>query len=141
VPVLEQVLETFPDQVKVVFKNYPLLRAHKFSEKATLAAYAAHLHGKFWTVHNELFKYQGDLNDDKIQNAIRSAGLNLEQIERERNSQSVISYIQKDLNEAIRIGVNSVPTVFVKGKRLRDRSFESIAAAVEKELKKNPAKR
>jgi protein-disulfide isomerase len=81
------------------------------------------------------------LNDDKIQNAIRSAGLNLEQIERERNSQSVISYIQKDLNEAIRIGVNSVPTVFVNGKRLRDRSFESIAAAVEKELKKNPAKR
>jgi protein-disulfide isomerase len=45
------------------------------------------------------------------------------------------------LDEAYRLGVNSVPTVFVNGKRLRDRSFESFAAAIEKELKKPPAKK
>jgi protein-disulfide isomerase len=135
------VLETFPDKIKVVFKNYPLVRSHKFSEKAALTAYAAQLQGKFWPLHNELFKHQGDLNDDKIQEAIRTAGLNRDQIERDRNSQRVVGYVQKDYNEAIRIGVNSVPTVFVNGKRLRERSFESLAAAIEKELKKNPAKK
>lgn len=140
-PVLEQVLETFPDKIKVVFKNYPLVRSHKFSEKATLTAYAAHLQGKFWPVHDELFKQHEVLNDDKIQEIVRSQGLNLEQIERDRGNPRVVGYVQKDLNEAIRIGVNSVPTVFVNGKRLRDRSFESLAAAVEKELKKNPQKK
>jgi protein-disulfide isomerase len=52
-----------------------------------------------------------------------------------------VDYVQKDLDEAYRIGVNSVPTVFVNGKRLRgDRSFENLALAVEKELKKRPVK-
>jgi protein-disulfide isomerase len=135
------VLETFPDKIKLVFKNYPLVRSHRFSEVAALTAYAAHLQGKFWPVHDELFKHQGDLNDDKIKEAVQSAGLNLEQIERDRTSRRVVGYVQKDYNEAVRLGVNSVPTVFVNGKRLRDRSFESIAFAVERELKKNPAQK
>ena len=72
---------------------------------------------------------------------VRAAGLNEEQLEKDRNSQRAVDYVQKDLDEAYRLGVNSVPTVFVNGKRLRDRSFESFAAAIEKELKKTPAKK
>jgi protein-disulfide isomerase len=135
------VLETFPDQIKVVFKNYPLLKSHKFAGKAALTAHAAHLQGKFWKVHDEFFKVHDQLNDEKIQEIVRAAGLNEEQLEKDRNSQRVVDYVQKDLDEAYRLGVNSVPTVFVNGKRLRDRSFESFAAAIEKELKKAPAKK
>jgi hypothetical protein len=36
--------------------------------------------------------------------------------------------------------VRGVPAVFVNGKRLRDRSYASLAAAVEKELAKRSAK-
>ena len=140
-PVLEQVLETFPDKVKVVFKNYPLLKSHKFAGKAALTAYAAHLQGKFWPVHDEFFKFYEQLSDEKIQEIVRALGLNEEQLEKDRNSPRVVDQVQKDLDEAYRIGVNSVPTVFVNGKRLRDRSFESFAAAIEKELKKNPTKK
>jgi protein-disulfide isomerase len=45
------------------------------------------------------------------------------------------------LDEAYRLGISSVPTVFVNGKRMRDRSFESFATAIEKELKKIPTKK
>jgi predicted DsbA family dithiol-disulfide isomerase len=106
-----------------------------------LTAYAAHLQGKFWSVHDEFFKFHDQLNDEKIQEIVRAAGLNEEQLERDRNSQRVVDHVQRDLDEAYRLGINSVPTVFVNGKRLRDRSFESVAAAIEKELKKNPAKK
>lgn len=139
-PVLEQVLETFPDKVKVVFKNYPLLNSHKLAGKAALTAYAAHLQGKFWPVHDEYFKASESLTDEKIQEVLRSQGLDPAQIERESNSRQVVDHVQRDLNEAVRIGVNSVPAVFVNGKRLRDRSFESIKAAVEKELRKKAGK-
>ncbi len=139
-PVLEQVLETFPDKVKVVFKNYPLLNSHKLAGKAALTAYAAHLQGKFWPVHDEYFKAGENLTDEKIQEILRGQGLDPAQIERESNSRQVVDYVQRDLNEAVRIGVSSVPAVFVNGKRLRDRSFESIKAAVEKELRKKPGK-
>ena len=134
-------LETFPNQVKVVFKNYPLLKSHKYAAKAALTAYAAHLQGKFWSVHDEFFKYHDQLTDEKIREITQALGLDEAQLDRDRNSPQVVDYVQKDLDEAYRIGVNSVPTVFINGKRLRDRSFESFAMAVEKELKKNPAKK
>ncbi|MCK7511536.1 MAG: hypothetical protein MZV70_50835 [Desulfobacterales bacterium] len=57
-PVLEQVLETFPDKVRVVFKNYPLLQATSSPARPRLTAQAAHLQGKFWAVHDEFFKVQ-----------------------------------------------------------------------------------
>jgi protein-disulfide isomerase len=135
------VLETFPDTVRVVFKNYPLVQSHKFAGKAALTAQAAHLQGKFWVVHDEFFKIHDQLNDEKIQEIVRAAGLNEEQLERDRNSQRVVDHVQKDLDEAYRLGINSVPTVFVNGKRMRDRSFESFATAIEKELKKIHAKK
>lgn len=125
----------------MVFKNYPLLKSHKFAGKAALTAYAAHLQGKFWPIHDEFFKAGESLNDEKIQEIVRAQGLDEAQIERDRNSQRVLDYVQRDLDEASRLGVSSVPTVFINGKRLRERSFESFAAAIEKELKKNPAKK
>jgi protein-disulfide isomerase len=133
------VLETFTDKVRIVFKHYPLVKSHKFAGKAALTAQAAHLQSKFWSVHDEFLKFHDQLSDEKIQESCaRRAGE--EQLERDRNSPRVVEHVQKDVDEAYRLGVNSVPTVFVNGKRLRDRSFESFAAAVEKELKKIPPK-
>jgi protein-disulfide isomerase len=129
------VLETFPDKIKVVFKHYPL-SSHKLAVKAALTAQAAHLQGKFWGLHDELFKYSDQLTEEKIQEAVRGQGINVEQLDRDLRNPRVTAHVQEDLNEAVRIGVRGVPTVFINGKRLRDRSYESMAAAVEKELKK-----
>ena len=128
-------LESFPDKVKIVFKHYPL-SSHKLAVKASLTAQAAHLQGKFWGLHDELFKYNDQLTDEKIQEAVRSQGINTEQLDRDLRNPRVTAHVQEDVNEAVRIGVRGVPTVFINGKRLRDRSYESMAAVVEKELRK-----
>jgi protein-disulfide isomerase len=138
-PVLEQVLDHFPEKVKLVFKNYPI-SSHKFAVKAALTAQAAHLQGKFWQAHDALFQWHDQLNDEKIPEVVRSLGVDEEKLDKDRKSQPVTAYVQEDYNEANRIGVRGVPTIFINGKRLRERSFESIAAAVEKELRKKPAK-
>ena len=139
-PVLEQVLESFPDTVRIVFKYYPLLKSHKFAGKAALTAQAAHLQGKFWPVHDEFFKAGENLTEEKIQETVRAQGLDPAQVDRDANSRPVVDHVQRDLDEAYRIGVSSVPAVFVNGKRQRDRGFEAIAAAVEKELRKKSGK-
>jgi protein-disulfide isomerase len=139
VPVLEQVLEQYPDTVKVVFKNYPL-SSHKFAARAALTAHAAHLQGKFWAIHDEFFKYNDQLNDEKIQETVRAAGVNEEQLERDRKDPRVVHHVQEDFNEGNNVGVRGVPTIFVNGKRLRDRSPEAFFMAIEKELKKQRAK-
>lgn len=139
-PVLEQVLETFSGKVRVAFKHYPLLKSHKLAGKSALTAQAAHLRGKFWPVHDEFFKAGEALTEEKIQEILRAQGLDPAQIERDANSRPVVDHVQRDLDEAYRIGVSSVPAVFVNGKRLRERSLESITAAVEKELRKKAGK-
>ena len=133
-------LETFPDKVRVVFKNYPLVQSHKFAVKAALTAQAAHLQGKFWPVHDEFLKFNDQLNDEKIQETVRAAGVNEEQLERDRKDPQVVHHVQEDFNEGNSVGVRGVPTIFVNGKRLRDRSPEAFFMAIEKELKKQRAK-
>jgi protein-disulfide isomerase len=132
------VLDSFPDKVKIVFKHYPL-SSHKLAVKAALTAQAAHLQGKFWALHDELFKYSDQLTDEKIQEAVRSQSINPEQLDRDLRNPRVTAHVQEDINEAVRIGVRGVPTVFINGKRLRDRSYDAMAAAVAKELRKQPA--
>jgi protein-disulfide isomerase len=132
------VLDSFPDKVKIVFKHYPL-SSHKLAVKAALTAQAAHLQGKFWALHDELFKYSDQLTDEKIQEAVRSQSINPEQLDRDLRNPRVTAHVQEDINEAVRIGVRGVPTVFINGRRLRDRSYDAMAAAVAKELRKQPA--
>ena len=55
-PVLGQVLEKYPQDVKVVFKNFPL-RSHIFAEKAAVAALAAGDQGKFWEFHDLSYNF------------------------------------------------------------------------------------
>lgn len=132
-------LERFPDKVKIVFKHYPL-GSHPLAAKAAFTAQAAHRQGKFWGLHDELFRHNGQLSEAKLQDAVRSQGVHAEQLERDLKDPRVTAHVQADVNEAFRIGVRGVPAVFVNGKRLRDRSYASLAAAVEKELAKRSAK-
>jgi protein-disulfide isomerase len=60
VPLLEQVLEQYPNQVKLVYKNFPL-RNHKFAKPAASAALAAGEQGKFWEFHDKLFQNYNQL--------------------------------------------------------------------------------
>jgi protein-disulfide isomerase len=133
------VLDTFPGRVKIVFKHYPL-NSHRFAAKAALTAQAAHLQGRFWELHDEFFKHNDKLTDDRIQAAVRSLGINAEQLDRDLKNPRVTAHVQADVNEAVRIGVRGVPAVYINGKRLRDRGYEPMAAAVEKELKKRAVK-
>jgi protein-disulfide isomerase len=80
------VLEQYPDDVKVVFKNFPLTRIHKFALNASVAALAANQQGKFWEYHSELFKNYNKLNDEKFDEIAGSLGLDLEQFKKESDN-------------------------------------------------------
>ncbi len=56
-------LEQYPNDVKLVFKNFPLTRIHKFAMDAAVASMAANQQGKFWEFHAGLFKNYNNLND------------------------------------------------------------------------------
>jgi protein-disulfide isomerase len=135
VPVFEQVLEQYPQDVKVVYKNFPI-RSHKFAMKAAIAALAAGAQGKFWEFHDLLFKNYNQLSDQKIQEIAQKVGLNMEEYEKKKNDPAIEQKVNQDFSDGRQAGVRGTPTIFINGIRLKDRSLEGFQAAIERQLEK-----
>ena len=134
-PQLEQLLKKYPGKVKLVFKNFPI-RNHKYAVKAAVAALAAEPQGKFWEFHDMLFKNYNRLNDQKIQEIVNLLGLDKTKFEEQQKNPAVKERVRQDYQEGIRVGVKGTPTIFINGKKLRNRGLKSMEAVVEKELQK-----
>jgi protein-disulfide isomerase len=135
VPLLEQVLEKYPDDVKIVYKNFPL-RNHKFAIKAATAALAAESQGKFWEFHDLLFKNYNKLNDQKIREIALELGLDQTEFEKKMKDPKITAMIRQDVREGAQAGVRGTPTIFINGRRLNDRSLKGFQAVIDKELQK-----
>jgi protein-disulfide isomerase len=134
VPVLEQVLEKFPQQVKVIFKHFPL-RNHKYAFKAAQASMAADKQGKFWEFHDLLFKDYSNLNDQKVTEIRTSLNLDADQFQREMLDPGIKAQIDADLRNGKSAGVRGTPTIFINGKLLRDKSLKGFQRQINQELK------
>jgi protein-disulfide isomerase len=134
------VLEKYPRQLKIVFKNFPL-RNHKNAFNAALAALAAGQQGKFWEFHDALFKNYKQINEAKIQEIVTQLGLDKDQFEKQRKNPSIIERVNQDFKEGRDLGIRGIPTVYINGKRLKNSSVQGIHAAIEKELKMTQQKK
>jgi protein-disulfide isomerase len=135
VPLLEQVLEKNPDDVKIVFKNFPL-RNHKFAMKAAIAALAAESEGKFWEFHDELYKNYNKLSDQKIREIALGLGFDQAEFEKKMKDPKIAAMIRQDLRDGAQAGVRGTPTIFINGRRLKNRSLQGFQAAIDKELQR-----
>ena len=138
-PQLEQLLIKYPAKVKVVFKNFPI-RSHKYALKAAVAALAAEPSGKFWEFHDMLFSNYNRLNDQKIQEIVGLLGLDETKFKEQQKNSAITQRIRQDYEEGIRIGVRGTPTIFINGKKLRERGMKGMEAVIEKELQKHREK-
>jgi protein-disulfide isomerase len=125
----------YPNDVKVVFKNFPL-RSHRFSMQAAVAAMAAASQGKFWEFHDLLFKNYNQLDDQKIQEIAQSVGLNMEEFEKKKNDPAIMQQINQDMADAQQVGLRATPTVFVNGILLKNRSLQGFQEVINKQLEK-----
>lgn len=131
-PMLDQVFEHNRDTVKIVFKNMPL-RFHQFADPAARAALAAGAQGKFWEMHDALFGAP-QLSDEAIHNAATQLGLDMARFNQDLNSPAIRQQINDDLMAAQDAGVTGTPTVFINGKRLKNRSPEGFQLLIDQEL-------
>ena len=138
-PLLEQVLEKYPGEVKIVFKNFPL-NSHKFAKKAATAALAAESQGKFWEFHDLLFKNYNRLNDKKIRDIALELGLDMVKFDKKMKDPLIQERISRDLRDGNSADVRGTPTVFVNGKRLRDRTLLGFQKIIDRELQKQGKK-
>ena len=82
--------ESFPKDVKLVIKQFPLAM-HGYARKAATAALAAGRQGRFWEMHEKLFANQRDLNDVKVEAIAGELGLAPEVLATRREMEKLVS--------------------------------------------------
>jgi protein-disulfide isomerase len=127
------VFERYSKDMKLVFKNFPL-RNHKFAWPAAIAALAANRQGKFWELHDQLYENYNRLSEQKIRELAQQVGLDMEKFDKDMKDPELKALVERDFQEGARAGVRGIPTIFVNGRMLRNRSFQGFQAAIEKEL-------
>jgi protein-disulfide isomerase len=131
-PLFEQVLDKYPDSVKIVFKHYPLA-FHKQALPAALASMAAGQQGKFWQYHDELFLHQNSLSNNKYLEIAQNIGLDVKEFSLDMMRPSIRKKIEQDINDAKKAGVTGTPTIFVNGRKLKKRDFETLGKLIDNE--------
>lgn len=134
VPMIEKVMETYPTQVRVVFKHFPL-NMHKFARQAAIASIAARNQGKFWQLHDQLFANYNQLNEEKIRELAASVGLDMERFDKDIENPALQQEISADMQLGTSSGVRGTPAVYINGVQLKDRSLEGFRKAIDAELK------
>jgi formate-nitrite transporter family protein len=123
-PVLKEIEHEYGDQLRVVFRHFPLAKIHKHAMMAAQAAEAARNQGKFQQMHDRLYGTQNawkDLADARptFIGYARELGLNVERFSREMDSPEVQKRITSDMQRGSGVGVTGTPTVFIEGQMLR----------------------
>jgi protein-disulfide isomerase len=137
---LDQVMEKYPKQVKMVYKNFPI-RSHKYSELSAKAALAAQRQGKFWPFHDLLYAHYRELSNEKIREFAERLKLDMVRFEKDRKDPAIADKIRADIRDGRKANIRGVPSVFINGRPLRKRSLQGFSEIIDKELQKagNPS--
>ena len=132
-PVLRELVDTSDGQVRLVWRHFPLFEVHPYALSAALAAEAAGAHGKFWEMHDELFRDQDRLADAHLRAAAEVLGLDPDDVAG-NGAQAYAPPISADYAAGVELSVRGTPTIFVgrtrfHGKPSLDRLREAVDAA------------
>ena len=131
----EEALAKYPKDVKIVFKQFPLAM-HKQAQSAALASLAAHRQGKFWQYHDLLFENQKALSEAKYNELAKKLGLDLNRFTKDYKAPAGQQALQRDMADAQLAGVRGTPTLFVNGRRLKERNIKDLQQMINQELGK-----
>lgn len=133
---LHRVMDAYPNQVSLVFKQFPL-DEHSQAALAAAASLAAQRQGKFWPMHDTLFAQRGRLSPLVINGLAEKMGLDMKRFDADLHSPELQKIIVHDIEDGERAGVAGTPTIFVNGQRYNAAvSLAVLKPVLDEELKK-----
>jgi protein-disulfide isomerase len=132
--VVDEVMKTYGEKVRLVFRDYPL-PMHPLARPAAEAANCANAQGKFWEYHAKLFQNQSALGDDKLKEYAKDLGLDQAKFEQCLAAKPYKAAIDKDVEDGSKVGVNGTPAFFINGRMLSGaQPFEKFKEVIDDEL-------
>lgn len=130
----------FKGRLRVVFRQYPL-EMHKHARLAALGAEAAALQGRFWEMHELLYKKREEWANAPdfrpfLDTYAKTIGLNMERFAKDLESTTTQTRLKLDRERATSLGVNATPTVFINGRVVgaAARTPEALRAAIQEAI-------
>jgi len=133
-PVLRQLRDLYKDQVRLVYRDFPL-SGHPQARPAAEAAHCAHEQGKFWAYHDALFAQAPDLKPSDYMVLAERLGLNPAEFTACLAGTRPKAAVARDLAEAQGLGLSGTPTFFINGRYLAGfQSLETLRRHIDREL-------
>jgi protein-disulfide isomerase len=135
-PTVRQVLSTYGDRIRFVYRHYPLPN-HPMARPAAEAAACAGEQGKFWPYHDLLFANPSKLGDADLKQHAATLGLNAAQFNSCVDTHKPKAQIDTDVKEGEEAGVNGTPAFFINGRMISGaQPFEVFKKIIDEELER-----
>jgi len=117
VPIIDEVRRALGDRLRFVFRHFPQNSIHPHASAAAEAAEAAADQGKFWEMHQALFKHQKELAEIDLGHLALTAGLEIYKFETSRGRDRHHQRVRADYQSGVLSGVRKTPTLFINGRK------------------------
>ena len=141
---LGQLEKEYDSRLRVVFRNFPLTM-HQHAREAALAAEAAGLQGRFWEMHDVLYREQETWSKapnvrELFESYAGTIGLDLDKFRKDMDSEEVKARVDADRQRGESLGIQITPTLFINNQPLNQehKNPEGIRAEINAALAKKP---
>lgn len=118
-PIVKEVRQQIGDKMAFVFRHFPQSSIHPHASVAAQAAESAGAQGKFWPMHDQLFRHQKDLGTIDFTHLALQIGLEVYRFQASMELTSHLRHIGEDQESGTASGVRGTPTFFINGCRHR----------------------
>src|SRR6266567_2413088 len=140
----EELLKQYDSRLRIVFRNFPL-PGHEHAREAALAAEAAGLQGRFWEMHDVLYREQAVWSTapnarELFESYAGTIGLDLDKFKKDMDGEKVRARVEADRQRGESLGIKITPTLFINNQPLdsKDKNPEGIRAEINAALEKKP---
>ena len=131
--IIKKIKRWLGDELRFVFRNFPMPRTNPNAQYAAEAAEAAGAQGRFWEMHNFLFENQKALDNGHLARYAKTLGLDVDTFDREIADSPYQIRVREDFMSGVRSGVYTTPRFFINGMRHDDSSdFDTLLDAIKR---------
>jgi protein-disulfide isomerase len=135
-PIVKRIQEKLGQDLRFIFRNFPLASVHPHAEHAALAAEAAALQDRFWQMHDWIYEHQEMMGDHDLLEAAETLGLDITHFVRDIQSGTLLKRVKEDFQSGVRSGVPGTPTFYINGYRHDGRAdYAELLSALQAALR------